>query len=101
MQHKSVLLKTIPKFVEVNDMAIIKEFYTTRSDGVNLYRSYSDLGLQIRKVGTDEIYDDVVDVEPVVYIYEETDRPVVSDSASDNDVSQLKAMAYDIVTGEA
>lgn len=52
---------------------IIKEFYRRRFDGINLYRTYSTDGLQIRKVGTDEIYDDAVDVEGAEYTYKETD----------------------------
>ena len=51
-------------------------FYKTRSDGVNLFRNYSDEGLQIRKVGTDEIYDDAIAVEDAPYTYEETDIPI-------------------------
>lgn len=57
-------------------MAIIREFYMTRSDGVNLYRSYSDLGLRIHKVGTYEIYDEAVDVENSGFEYEETGDPI-------------------------
>lgn len=52
---------------------IVKEFYRTRTDGVNLYRTYSDQNLKIRKIGTDEIYDDAVDVENAPYQYEETE----------------------------
>lgn len=52
---------------------VIKEFYMTRNDGVNLYRSYSDKSVQIRKVGTDEVYDDAIDIEGAPYTYEETD----------------------------
>ena len=55
---------------------IIKEFYATRQDGVNLYRTYSDTGMRIRKVGANEIYDDAVDVEGSPYTYEETDIPI-------------------------
>lgn len=54
-------------------MAIIKEFYKTRQDGVNLFRTYSDKGMQIRKVGTDEVYDEAIDIENAPYTYEETD----------------------------
>lgn len=53
---------------------IVKEFYITRQDGVNLYRTYSDKGVQIRKVGTDEIYDEAIDVENASFAYEETDQ---------------------------
>lgn len=52
------------------------EFYRTRKDGVNLYRTYSDANLKIRKVGTDEIYGEAVDVENSGYIYVETDMPI-------------------------
>lgn len=57
-------------------MAIIKEFYKTRQDGVNLFRTYSDEGKQIRKVGTDEVYDEAIDIENAPYTYEETDMRV-------------------------
>lgn len=52
---------------------IVKEFYKTRKDGVNLYRNYSDKGLRIQKIGTDEIYDEAIDVEFANYEYVETD----------------------------
>lgn len=55
---------------------IVKEFYTTRKDGVNLYRTYSDADLKIRKVGTDEIYDEAIDIEGAPYTYVETDMPI-------------------------
>lgn len=55
---------------------IVREFYTTRKDGVNLYRTYSDADLKIRKVGTDEIYDEAIDIEGAPYTYEETDMPI-------------------------
>jgi hypothetical protein len=62
---------------------IVKEFYETRTDGVNLYRTHSDEGMQIRKVGTEEIYDEAIDVEDAPYTYEETDVPIEIDSISD------------------
>ena len=55
---------------------VVKEFYRTRKDGVNLYRNYSDQNLKIRKVGTEEIYDEAIDVEFAPYTYEETDMPI-------------------------
>ena len=55
---------------------IIKEFYITRTDGVNLYRTYSDEQFKIRKVGTDEIYDEAIDVETAPYEYEETKEKI-------------------------
>jgi hypothetical protein len=51
---------------------IMKEFYRTREDGVNLYRTVSDAGYYIRKVGTEEIYSEAIDIESASYTYEET-----------------------------
>lgn len=57
-------------------MAVIKEFYRTRYDGVNLYKSYSDKNLLIQKVGTNEIYGEAIDIESAPYTYIETDQPI-------------------------
>ena len=66
---------------------IITEYYKTRADGVTLYRTYSDRGFVIRKVGTDEIYDEAIDVENSGFVYEEIE-------GSDEEISaeELKAM---------
>ena len=58
---------------------IIKEFYTTRKDGVNLYKTYSDKNVYIKKQGTDEEYAEAIDVETAPYVYEETDRKIESE----------------------
>lgn len=58
---------------------IIKEFYMTRKDGVNLYRTYSDANVFINKVGTEEIYAEAIDVEDAPFTYEETNIPIESD----------------------
>lgn len=52
---------------------IKREFYETRVDGVNLYRTYSDEGFMIRQQPTNELYEDAVDLENAPYTYEETD----------------------------
>lgn len=44
----------------------------TRSDG--LIRAYSDSGKRIQKVGTDEIYDEAIDLATSGYTYVETDE---------------------------
>ena len=53
---------------------IVKEFYRTRNDGVNLYKTYSDEGYLIQKVGTNEIYTEAIDVENAPYSYIETEE---------------------------
>ena len=55
---------------------IVKEFYRTREDGVNLVRSYSTNGYYIRKVGTVEVYTEAIDVESAPYEYVETSEKI-------------------------
>lgn len=55
---------------------IIKEFYITRKDGVNLYKTYSDKNVYIKKQGTDEEYAEAIDVENAPYTYEETEEVI-------------------------
>lgn len=55
---------------------LVKEFYRTREDGVNLYRTYSDKNFRIRQIQTDVLYDEAIDVEDIIYTYEETDIPI-------------------------
>jgi hypothetical protein len=55
---------------------IATNFHETREDGVKLYRTYSTDGLKIHKIGTDEIYDEAIDVENANFIYVETLDPI-------------------------
>jgi hypothetical protein len=55
---------------------IVREFYSTRKDGVNLYRTYSDANKYIKKVGTDEEYSEAIDIEGAPYEYVETDKEI-------------------------
>lgn len=68
---------------------IKKEFYKTRSDGVNLYKTYSDKGYLIKQVETGELYQEAIDVENAPYTYEETDIP--TEEATEEDY--LNALA--------
>lgn len=61
---------------------IIKEYFTTRKDGVKLYKTYSDEGFYIQKVGTEEVYDEAIDVENAHYTYEETDEKIEQELTS-------------------
>ena len=53
---------------------IVREYFDTRKDGVKLYRTYSDKNLYIRKVGTEEVYSEAIDIEGAGYEYEETEQ---------------------------
>lgn len=55
---------------------IVKEFYLTREDGVNLYRTYSDENYKIRQVETNIVYDEAIDVENAGYTYKETEEKI-------------------------
>lgn len=48
------------------------EFYETRSDGVNLYRTYSDTHKRIKQDQTGAVYDEAIDVENSGHTYTET-----------------------------
>lgn len=53
---------------------IQREYYKTREDGVNLYRTYSTENLYIRQIETGNIYSEAIDVESAPYTYEETEE---------------------------
>lgn len=55
---------------------IKREFLRTRKDGVKLFKTYSDKGLQIQKFGTLEFYDEAIDVEQAPFAYIETTLPI-------------------------
>ena len=46
-------------------------------------RHYSDMGYQLRKVETGELYDDVLDYIPCAYTYEETDIPIETELSAE------------------
>lgn len=59
---------------------IQKQFYRTRKDGVNLYITFSDEGLLIKKKSINNenntTYRNAVDVESSSFEYIETDEPI-------------------------
>lgn len=63
---------------------IVTEFYRIREDGERLVRTFSDNNLYIRKVGTQEIYLEAIDLESKGYEYIETDKEI------EKFVSQIK-----------
>lgn len=83
-------------------MAIIREFYKTREDGVNLYRTYSDENKMIIEEVSGAIYDEAIDVESATYVYLESDLYIGRDIETER-LQELeeKAKAYDILIGEA
>lgn len=74
---------------------IVREFYETRFDGVNLHRTYSDTNHYIRQKETGVVYSDAVDVEDAPYTYEETDDLIETDALE----SKEEIEAYDYRVG--
>ena len=72
------------------------DFYMERTDGVKLYRTYSDRNMMIQKDGTDETYSEAIDVENSGFTYTETDIPIEGDS---DDEQAQKAAAFNYLTG--
>ena len=62
---------------------IKKEYFATRKDGVKLFKTYSDGRFYIRKVGTEEVYDEAIDVEGAPYTYEETETTILEETNSE------------------
>ena len=78
---------------------IIKEFYKKRSDGINLYRTYSDSNLMIKQVETGDVYTEAIDVENVAYTYEETGMSIDADELTDMRLSAVER-SINIITGQ-
>ena len=74
---------------------IIREFYRTREDGIDLYRTYSDAGFQIKQEQTNFIYDEAIDVENAPYTYIETDTKIEMPDPTQEERNQ----ALDIMLG--
>ncbi len=55
---------------------VVKEYYTTRSDGVKLYKTYSDAGYYIIQNETGHLYEEAIDVENAPYTYSESDQMI-------------------------
>ena len=55
---------------------IVTEIFTIRSDGVELYRTYSDQGYRILQNDTGIVYDEAIDVKNSGHTYSETDEKV-------------------------
>lgn len=76
---------------------VIREFFETREDGVNLYRTYSDQGFMLRQIETGILYGEPIDIEEAPYTYEETDILIERDeresSLAPDEISPEEFMA--------
>lgn len=60
---------------------IKREYYMTRKDGVNLYRTYSDENKYILQVETGIEYSEAIDVENAPFTYVETTKDIEKEEA--------------------
>ena len=59
---------------------IVKEEYKTRSDGVKLFRTYSDANRKLIQNETGIVYAEAIDVENAPYTYCESDEIMEHDA---------------------
>ena len=71
---------------------IVREFYKTREDGVNLFLTYSDEGKMIVQNETGIEYAEAIDVENAPYTYSESTNNVETEELSAEE-------ALDIIIG--
>lgn len=74
---------------------IVREYFQTRSDGVRLFRTYSDAGVLIRQTQTGAEYSEAVDVEDAPYTYTETDTPIETPEMTNEEMLAELEAAYD------
>lgn len=67
-------------------MSIVREFYKTRNDGINLYKTYSNEGYIIHKLNTEEYYSEAIDIENTPFEYEETKEKIVIPKEEEEEV---------------
>ena len=71
---------------------IVRELYLERTDGVKLYKTYSDSGMKIRQDDTDYIYDEAIDVEGTEHTYTETDVPIEDSVTAEEALAALEGL---------
>lgn len=63
----------------------------------NFIRTYSDTDMKIHKVGTNEIYDEAIDVVGNPFTYEETTEPRETPSATESEMREaLQILGVDV-----
>lgn len=66
---------------------ITTELYEIRSDGVKLYRTYSDAGFCIKQ-NTGAVYAEAIDVENSGNTYTETDIPIPAEPVTTEQMAE-------------
>lgn len=69
---------------------IVREYYRTREDGVNLFRTYSDAGYFILQNETGAKYAEAIDVEFKNYTYSETNELIPLPETDEQDGTDIQ-----------
>ena len=77
---------------------MVREQYKVRSDGVVLWRTYSDAGYLIRQVETGTEYSEAVDVANAPYTYAETETKIPEPDIELASPEELRAWLADADT---
>ena len=64
------------------------EEYMVRSDGIHLYKTYSNASMMIRQEPTGYLYEEAIDVADAPYTYIETNLPI-EDEISDSEALNI------------
>lgn len=67
---------------------VVTEIYINESDGKEFKKTYSDKGFLIKKIGTDEFYDEAIDLPNATFEYEETTELINEEDAAEEDYLQ-------------
>lgn len=62
-----------------------RDFYMKREDGVDLYRTYSDIDMMIEQTDTGTLYEEAIDVADSHHMYRETDIPIETPDGGEED----------------
>lgn len=76
---------------------IVKEFLRNRTDGVPLYRTYSDMGMMIKQNQTGVLYSEAVDVGNSPLTYTETGIPIEKDQTIEEKVEAMEKKINNLV----
>lgn len=68
---------------------IVKEEYKTRTDGVKLFRIYSDENRKIVQNETGIVYAEAIDVENAPYTYSETTESIEAEEMTAEEVLSI------------
>jgi hypothetical protein len=78
------LFRRLDVKVDENDNPLFVDKTITDENGnTKTVKEPIPTGFKIRKIGTDEVYDEAIDVDNALFVYEETDEPIETNLFND------------------